>query len=469
MYEKVLKTIQKYHMIQPHEHIVLGLSGGADSICLLYLLKRLQEEMAFQLYAVHIHHGLRGDAADQDAIFVKGICQKLAVPCEIYYRDIRSEASLLKISEEEAGRKARYEIFHQCLNAHGKGKIAVAHHMNDQAETVLFNMMRGSSLKGLGGILPIRGVLIRPLIDCTRHEIEVFCSDNLLQYMKDYTNELCQYSRNQIRLELIPYIEKNFNPNFIRQMGNMSELVREEDAYLEEEALRLFQGVKKEATSEHVILDIDKLMLIHPVVQKRILRNVLLVLGVGLKDFEYKHILSLKALLEKESGKRISLPFGVIAQRVYQELHFLKGEQEKATWAYTLSKDDLNFYIEETGHQVKVRFFENENYTDFPQNLYTKWFDYDKIECNLAIRNRRDGDFIALTGKKKLKDYFIDEKIPREIRQNLPLVVDGSNILWVVGYRMSDYYKVTKATKTIMALEITEEQPKNGKIIDFDS
>jgi tRNA(Ile)-lysidine synthase len=447
-------------MIEVKDHVIVGLSGGADSVCLLWILNQLKDVLDIQVHAIHVHHGLRGEAADDDAKFTKKLCEELNIPIEIIYREIGEEAKKNKISVEEAGRVARYECFYKKREALGSGKIAIGHHMNDQAETILFNMMRGSGLKGLGGINPVRGYIIRPLIECTRFELEDFCREHKLPFVNDLTNDLEVYTRNKIRLNLIPYIEQNFNTSFVKQMNGMGELIRDEDAYLDKQADCFISMIPNQKDNHTIHIDIDQLTKLDRVIRKRVYRKLIFNLSKGLKNYENKHILLIEDLLSKDTGKKLSLPYGIVVERVYNELCFRMIEENLEQWEYVVEKETTIVEIKEINGQFEFIKFDNQNYHQFSQNRYTKWFDYDKIKCNLTIRNRRIGDFIwlnGINGKKKLKDFFIDEKISRNMRDKIPLLADGSSILWIVGHRMSEFYKITEDTKRILEVNYIKE------------
>lgn len=461
MVNKVINTINKYNMIQYGDNVIVGLSGGADSVCLLWILNFLKKDLGIKLTAIHVHHGIRGQAADEDVLFAESFCQELNIPLEVVYRDIKEEAKRLRISEEEAGRKARYEIFGKRSIELGEAKIALGHHQNDQAETILFNVIRGSGLKGLGGIRPSRDLIIRPLIKCTRSEIESYCNENNLTYQEDETNQLLVYTRNKIRQELIPYIEKNLNPNFVNQMSNMSELLQEEEAYLEQQALAFYKRHSNKNNKADVCFDVNQLLNTHCVIRKRVYRKAIMDMGIALKDFEYKHINIIEDLLNKKTGKRVDLPYGVFVEKVYNELCFKIKKEYKKPWLHTIDKGNGTFYINEAKGTFELRVLQNENISEIPRNNYTKWFDYDKIKSNyLTVRNRQDGDYIylkGLNGKKKLKDFFIDLKVPRDERNHIPLLVDHDELIWVIGYRISEMYKVTDETTRILEVKYIKE------------
>ncbi len=468
MVEKVRNTLIKFHMVEPKEHILVGLSGGADSVCLLYVLNALKDEFGFTLQAVHVHHGLRGEDADLDALFSQKFCEGLGIECHVVHRNVQEEAKGLKISVEEAGRRARYESFDAIRANLGSCKIAVAHHMNDQAETVLFNFMRGSGLKGLGGMKPVRNEIIRPLMECKRTEIEAFCEGVPLAYRTDLSNEMNVYTRNKIRNELIPYIEKNFNGSFVSQMGQMSELLRDDMTFLEEAAQKYYVMVLKQVTGTQVILDAQRLQELHPAMRKRIFMLAIGAICKNLQGYESKHLAMLDSFIFMGTGKKLSLLNHLTVEKVYQEVRFSleePTEEEKGSfWEYILPKVDTIVEMKEIDAQLQIRVLEGENPIKFGENRYTKWFDYDKIICDLKVRNRRDGDFIYLKGtklKKKLKDYFIDQKIPRDKRGLTPLITDGSNVLWIIGYRMNDAFKVSSDTKKILEVKFLSEEQAN--------
>lgn len=463
MHERVKKTLRKYKMIQPGDNILIGLSGGADSVCLLVLLNDLKEEFDIHLYAVHVHHGLRGLEADRDADFSRQLCNNLNIPFYLVRRSIEIEAKQHKISVEAAGRKARYDIFNKLKDEIGANKIAVAHHLNDQVETVLFHLMRGSGLKGLGGIKPVRGDIIRPLIECLRTDIEDFCKNEKIDYVNDTSNDTNHYSRNKIRHNLIPYIEKNFNPSFIRQAGFMSDLLREDEDFLETEAKRYYETVKKASGDHKIILDAGVLLKLHPSIRKRIYMCTILYLCQSLEGYESKHLNLIDDLLFMQTGKRISLLDGMSVQKVYQEVHFSNMFEKGTSWEYILPRNNIVLELKEINAKLSIRTFNNKNTIKNGENRYTKWFDYDKIIFNLTLRNRRDGDFIYLNGstqRKKLKDFFIDLKIPRDERNHIPLLADGSHVIWVIGYRVNKDYQVTEKTNKILEINFYTEEAK---------
>lgn len=448
-------TINTYKMIENKDHIVIGVSGGADSICLLHILYRLQEKYDLTLHTVHIHHGLRGEEADQDAAFVKKICHQYQIPYEGYYFDIAKEAEIRKMAEEEAGRIIRYQVFADAMAAVKAQKVAVAHTMNDQAETLLMRICRGTGVKGLGGIPPVRGAIIRPLIECTREQIEKYCEKQHLSYRIDSTNQLDIYTRNKIRLHLIPWIQKELNPNIIQTLGKTSILLQQEDQYIEEQSEEAFYKCLHLQEEGFVELNIEKLCQNTPVIVRRILRQAVLTVRGHVKDLTYGHVISLEELLTKQTGKQVYLPGEMVAEKQYDLLRIsVKSFEIKFCYDIVIGQ---RIYIPEIQKYVAARLLPKEDYGGSVQNVYTKRFDYDKIKDSLQIRSRQAGDKIqtkGMTGTKKLKKYFIDEKIPRLARDRIPLVVEGNNIIWIVGQVISEAYKIEQNTKTILEISV---------------
>ncbi|WP_058486501.1 tRNA lysidine(34) synthetase TilS [Defluviitalea phaphyphila] len=456
MLHKFYNTIKKYNMITMGDKIIVGVSGGADSMCLLHLLKELSNELDFSITVVHVNHGLRGKDAQEDAEFVENICKEWGIAFNLYHIDIKKEAKKRKCSEEEAGRILRYEIFEEERKKVNGNKIAIAHNMNDQAETVLMQLFRGSGLKGLGGISPVRGNIIRPLLEITREEIEDYCVKNHIEYRHDYTNDLNIYTRNKIRNEIIPLIKENINPNIVKTLYNMSTIIKEEDIFLDKKAKSLLKEAIEKETKNYLVINNIKFNSYDDVIKKRIIRIILEKLIGSLKDIASKHILDIIELSKKGTGKKINLPKKLVVKTQYDELIFQLGETNIQNFFYKIDIPS-SLFIEEIGLTIETKLLNREKFTLFNQDVYTKSFDYDKIEGSLCIRTRKPGDRIILkNGNKKLKDFFIDSKIPRDEREKIPLLADGNKILWVIGYRYSDAYKITANTNRILQVKVSK-------------
>lgn len=451
MKRETLDFINKYHMLHPGDRVVVGVSGGADSVCLLHLLRRLKGELRIELKAVHIHHGLRGAEADRDAAFSKEFCRQLGMLCEVTEIHADVEAKAQGISVEEAGRNARYRI----LEAEAVGwerepgpavKIAVAHHGDDSAETILHNLCRGSGLRGLSGIPPVRGRIIRPLLWAERKEILSYLQSEGLTYVEDSTNGENDYTRNRIRNEILPLINSAVNEKAVKNMLRAGEIMGGADRYFVKKAK---EWLKNQTGVRGDYLSIPELQKEETIMQGYILREALKDRNYPLKDITGGHIDEVLSLLSKQTGKSVNLPGGISAERQYEQLRLLqRKEKEEQTeedkWDKEIPANDSPV--------VSMRVFPYEKRQEIPKNVYTKWFDYDKIGDALSVRHRRTGDYITLSdGKKKtVKAFMIDEKIPVKLREQITLLTEEAHVLWIIGYRISEYYKITDDTKNIL-------------------
>jgi tRNA(Ile)-lysidine synthase len=455
---KVLKAIEKYNLINSKDNIVLGLSGGPDSLALFYVLKELQENLDFTLHAAHVNHLIRGEESDKDEEYVMNICKRYNIPFYSRKIDVKRYAKEHRLSEEEAGREIRYNFFNNILNKLGKGKIAVAHNKNDQAETVIMRFMRGTGIDGLKGMDYQNGNIIRPLLGVTRDEIERFCKDVGIEPRIDKTNLEPIYGRNKIRLELIPYMEENFNKSIIDTLFRMSRIIKTDSDFLYQYSLDIFKDVVINKENNKVCLDIEKIAKLHKSIQSRILRLSIEEVIKSLKGIEEKHINDIIELISKKNtGKKLDISNDVQVRISYNKLIIEKNTNKSSVnkYRYKIKIND-SIYIQELNSFLRAQMI-NINEVDLDNKTrFIRYFDYDKIKGDLLIRNRKPGDrFIPLgmNGNKKIKDFFIDEKIPREERDKIPIIQDDENILWIVGYRMSELYKITKDTKKVLLLE----------------
>lgn len=470
MIEEVRKYVNKNHMIQPGDRIVAGISGGADSVCLLLVLLELRETQSFELSVVHVNHGIRKEAY-QDAEYVEMLCRERGIPFRLVEKDVEAVAGIYRLSPEEAGRKVRYEAFRQELARFGsKGKIAVAHNKNDLAETVLFNLFRGSSIKGMCGIAPVRDNVIRPLLCMNRVEIEAYLAEKEIHFCIDKTNAEDTYTRNRIRNHILPYAESHINENASAHIAETADSMRE--------AEELLQRLTKEAFSKCVIpmgeaaggqdcglcISAVQLAELDRILQKYLVMECFTVLCGARKDISAVHVENACGLLEKQVGKRVDLPYGLFAERGYREIRIGKqrgkppeqSRKKQPEASVVTLQPGIYVRVEGLG-EVKSRLFPKGESEIIPENRYTKWFDYDKIRKSLLLRNRQIGDFFLINqlgGRKTLKDYMIQEKIPQGERAKLFLLADGEHIVWLIGYRISQYYKVNQNTKNILEVSI---------------
>lgn len=443
MLEEVYRYIKNNKMTEPGDTVLVGLSGGADSVCLLYVLSCLRERLGIRLHAVHVHHGIRGEEADRDAAYAESICADLNVSYDEVHYDIPAMAKERHLTEEEAGRIARYECFESWVSSGRAQKIAVAHNKNDNAETILFNLLRGSGVRGLSGMQPVRGNIIRPLLAVERKDIEAFIDSVGIRYCTDSTNLSEDYTRNRIRRNILAYAVSEINEGAVENIVQAGSRLAEAEEYLSHEAERIFDNIADIKTGQ-IIIDNGILRELPPIMRKYLVMHAFEKLCGRRKDITMRHIESAAAMADKDTGHILNLPYGMTAVRSYEKLILRNCLYEP---------DSSGFSAE----NVKMRMLKREKGQIIPQNMYTKWFDYDKISNTVEVRTRRTGDVIeVLPGghKKTVARYMIDNRIPAEKRDKILLLADNENIIWIIGYRISERYKVTESTENILEVSV---------------
>ncbi len=449
MLTKVKNTIEKFNMLKKGDRVIIGVSGGADSVCLAHIMNCLKEEYSLEIVLVHINHQLRGAEADRDEAYVMSLGERFADKVRIFSYDVEKIAREKGLTLEEAGRELRYKAFYKV--AGDKGKIAVAHNINDNCETMLMRFFRGTGIKGLCGINPIRDNIIRPLIEISRAEIEGYCVENKLEYYTDYTNNIDIYTRNKIRLRLIPFIERELNPNIVNTLYRTSEIMAAEDRYLNDAAQKAY--AECEVSPKRI--DVEKLKTYDPVIQRRIIRLGFVDFSADLHDISYSNVENVLSLTEKESGRTIELPHGLRAVREQSTIYFCRSEERKP-FCYEINIDE-KIYCRELGAYILLTDKKCEKNAKL---LYTIAFDYDKIILPLALRSRQTGDKIYIAGiggNKSLKKLFIDSKIPMVERDGIPLLAMGSDVLWISNMKTSDRYKAKDTTINYLYMYLLEE------------
>ena len=464
MLDRVRSFAETYQMIQPGGKVAAGISGGPDSVCLLLLLKELCREQGADLYAVHVHHGLRGAEADGDEAFVRELCAREQIPLRVFSFDVRERAAREGRSLEEAGRLCRYEAFREEAERLGGARIAVAHHLDDQAETVLFRLFRGTGLLGLCGMEPVRGDLIRPLLFVRRTEILDWLREQGISWRTDASNESMEYTRNRIRGELLPYVRTYINSQAELHVAEAARELAQVERYLERKTEEAFRLCVREEEQGCFLFETGFRSL-DPVIASRLLRRCMEETG-GLKDVERIHIQILSELMDRQTGSQAVLPGGRTARREYQGIRLEKKEaaaesaRESSAETYAgegILVPEIPGSLLDGGRVWKFSLENAQKDQIIPQKTYTKWFDYDKIKQCLVIRGRAPGDYLEINrehGRKKLKAYLVDEKIPARERNRLRLLADGSHIVWIPGHRISEGYKVTEDTRRILKVQI---------------
>lgn len=463
--ERVLSYMREKHMIEEKQAILAGVSGGADSVCLLLLLCSLKSRLDLRLFVVHVEHGIRGEESLADARFVRDLCKRLSVPCQVCPVDVPGRAKRLGQSLEEAGRTARYEIFEREARAleerHGrKCRIAVAHNANDNAETMLYHLARGTGIRGLAGIPPERGRIIRPLLALKREEIEAYLEEKGQKFCRDATNETDLYRRNRIRHRILPVMEE-LNPEAVRHMGRTGEMLGELDAWLQEVADRVLgEAVEPDGLRKEPLRKLPE-----PLRREVLHRWIARIWGEN-RDISCRHVEALAELLEAPAGKEIWLPGGRRVISTYRHLTTAEEDgREPVVGAVMLSGRQLTeqgtMEMAAGGYRFSFALRRREKNAEIPRKSYTKWFDYDKIKDDFEIRNRQPEDYLVIDDqgrRKPLNRYFIDEKVPRDRRDALPLLACGHHVIWVPGYRISAYYKVDETTENILEVQVREEE-----------
>ncbi len=461
MYQRVKDYVQRYHMLDEDDRVIAGVSGGADSICLLFMLLELSREFGFSVMAVHVHHGLRGNAADADAAYVETMCKKQGVELRTFYEDVGGYARRNGLTLEEAGRDVRREIFQKVLREENGTKIALAHHQNDNAETLLWNLCRGCSLKGLGGIAPVSEPWIRPLLCLKREEIESYLENRGISYCTDESNFTDDYTRNRLRSHVIPYLEEQVNRQAVFHMSETMESMRMVGEYVEQETKRYeglciqYEGLEDGVTK--AVLFETEFRQVPMALRGFVLHEMLCRVAGRRKDIGSIHIKELEELLNRQVGRQLHLPYHMCARRSYAGI-------ELSVMSDMISSDTKTEYPE---CPVEARVFDRTgDMVIFPENPYTKWFDYDIIKNTVKIRHREPGDYITISkdgGTQKLKQYFINEKIPGSLRDGIWLVADGKHIMWIVGYRQNQKYQITGKTRRILELKFYGGQDDGRK------
>lgn len=467
--KKVIKTIKNYEMIEEGDKIILAVSGGPDSICLLDILNQIKVQLNISLIVAHVHHSIRGKEANIEARFVRLKSCHLKLPFEQLTVSVPEIAREKNLSIEQAGRIVRYQFFQKLLRKFQAQKIALGHHADDQVETMLMRIIRGCGLRGLRGIPPKRGCFIRPLIECTRAEIEAYCKRRNISYCLDSSNKEPKYLRNKIRQQLIPLLKKEYNPALSKNLLQLQTIINDEFDFWEEITDNYYVKTLKKKTNNNIILDISKLREFPTGIQRLIIRRTLRHLKMFLEDIQFNHIEAIRLLsLDERGEKNLELPGRIKVTKSYQDLIFgvtdnmLIGERKKILplFEQELALDQEN-EITNLNIKIIIKLYECKN-IDFEKKVYKvnkneTYLDYDLLHFPLKIRNRRPGDrFQPLNSNffKKVKSYFIDQKIARHKRDQIGLVVDNSNrIVWIAGFHTDNRFKVTNKTKRVLYLK----------------
>jgi tRNA(Ile)-lysidine synthase len=452
----LVEKVKNSGLINYNDKIVVGVSGGPDSMCLLNILLTLSKEFDLIIFVVHINHCLR-EEADFEENYVRNFCDKSNIKFFSKKTDISTLAKQNKVSTEEIAREVRYNFFYEILKQTGSNKIAVAHNANDNAETILMNILRGCGPDGLTGISEINQNIIRPLIDIKRSEIEEYCSENMIQTMIDKTNLESVYMRNKIRNNIIPYLQE-FNPDIIAGLNKMGNIIQEEEEFIEEYIDEEYKEIKID-DKEKVILDKEKFIHLKTGLQRRILRKAVFEFCGSLKNISFNAIdNAILIIKDSHNGNIVKITNKVKILINYNKLEFFDEKEEKKDFIYELNIPGMT-YIHELDSYVSVEIADADKVPDIIKEKNKKIFDIAKTGKKLYLRNRKNGDYFyptGMTGTKKIKDFFSDNKIELYERDRIPILTNENDIIWVVGMRSSKKFLKDKSTKEVIIINYGE-------------
>ncbi|HBF5150563.1 tRNA(Ile)-lysidine synthase [Clostridioides difficile] len=460
IFDKVLSTINKHNLIQKGDKIVLGLSGGPDSVCLLHVLNRLKKDFNIEIYAAHLNHQIRGIEAQKDALYVSKLCEDMGIVFFVKSINVPKYCENEGLSLEEGARKLRYEMFYEIKDKIKANKIAIGHNLNDQAETVMMRIMRGTGLKGLKGIDYIRdNCIIRPILDVERDEIEEYCEAYNLNPRIDKTNLENIYTRNKIRLDLLPYMKDNFNSNVIESIVRMSNSLKSDNDYIEKEAEAKFREVSNIKEKGFVEINLDDFVCLHDAIKVRVLRNSIKHILGDTNFVDQRHIEDIMSLEDNSKvNKMLTLPRNIFVYRKKDSIILTNEEivNEEIEFYYNVPSNGF-IKIKELKQIIETQVMSIDRYKSMKLDNSSKGFDFNKVKGGIVIRSRRQGDKIKLAmGSKKVKDLFIDLKIPREERCKIPIITDSEGIICVGDYKISENYKIDENTKEVLKINFNK-------------
>lgn len=459
---RVEEYINRHRMLAPGMRVLVGVSGGPDSVALLDILYRLQGRLGISVVVAHLNHGLRGAEAEEDARYVRRLAQNLGLSSVMESADVAAYRKERGLSTQVAAREVRYRFFARAARETGAARVALGHHAGDQAETIVHHFLRGTGTAGLAGIPPVRAPFIRPLLAVRRQEIEAYCRDRELDPRRDPSNRNPAYTRNRLRTELLPLLEAEYNPNLINTLLRLGEICREENAYLEKEAAQAFQRLAVRVDGG-VCLEASALTAVPPALGRRVIREAWSALAGEHRALDFDHVERVLELIRAATGgRRLELPRGVTVGNQAGRVIFSRGTAplETEAWRYELQVPGRTA-LPAVGRQIiaEIRPVESGVALEALEPNEAV-LDLDTLSLPLYVRNRRPGDVFApqgLGGRVKLKKFMINAKVPRTGRERVPLVFDGEDrLVWVAGYRIAEFCKLTPKTRNTLWLNVSE-------------
>jgi tRNA(Ile)-lysidine synthase len=464
--QRVLAFIKENNIVAHREKLVVAVSGGADSVCLLYVLAALRKELVIELHIAHLNHQLRGKDSDADARYVTSLAKKLGIPATIASQDVKAYQKQHRLSLEEAAREVRYSFFAEVAAKIGATKVAVGHTADDHIETMLMHLVRGSGMRGLRGLKPVSQLkfasgsptVIRPLLELSRAETTSYCRAHKIKPRLDASNLTTKPMRNKVRLQLLPLLRK-YNPQIGAALKRLAYTAAGDYDYIEKVGLCLADSVYKKQKGA-VAIKKKELLALHPALQRQILRSAVAEILGSLKDIESSHIEDIIEALAKPAGKVIGLPFGLTFTIEYDR--YVLAMESASLCPYSPIEGEITLNIPGKtsipGGVINATIEKKSAGKEWggESNDFSACLDYDRAGKKLIVRSRRPGDRfqpLGMAQPKKLNVFMIDTRIPQVWRGNIPLVGAGNHIAWVAGYRIDERYKVRPETKSVLHLE----------------
>lgn len=469
--QRVLDYIREKRLLPGGQKLVVAVSGGPDSVCLLRILADLRHELGVALHVAHLNHQLRGAESEADAAYVAGLARRLHLPATIESRDVKDYRNQQRISLEEAAREVRYDFLGEVAEAVGAARVAVGHTADDHIETILMHLLRGSGTRGLRGLRPLSRwksacgdlTIIRPLLELTRRDTLAYCRRHRLKPRSDASNYSPEPFRNRIRRYLLPELRK-YNPQIAEALLRTAAIAADDLDYIDSEVARLWNEVARKDKGA-VIIDRKGLIALPPALQRYLLRRAIETVLGSLKDIEAVHIEDILNALEKPAGKAIGLPSG---------LNFtIEGDR------YVLAPDSLSLCplppLENeaeltipgrtglTGWDIEAEIISGADFKEIKGKNpdFTAYFDFNRTGSHITVRSRRPGDRfqpLGLRQPKKLNRFMIDARIPRSWRRRVPVVAAPEQIIWVAGWRIDERVKVTDKTLKVICIKFKRTQ-----------
>ncbi|MCJ7496695.1 MAG: tRNA lysidine(34) synthetase TilS [candidate division Zixibacteria bacterium] len=452
---KFEETLSKWNMLKKGDKVIVACSGGPDSTTLLYLLNQLKEKYNLKLIIAHINHKLRGKESNKDEKFVNRLADRLKL--EFYSKsfDVKKIARKEKLSIEECARKIRYDYLNELANRINATKIALGHNADDQAETVLMRLFRGAGGLGLSGIPKMSGKIIRPLLDLKREEIEQFLERNKVGFRIDSSNLRKDYFRNRVRLELIPLLRKSYNPKIVDALNRTASILSAQEKFLKEETFKVFNKIV-EREDKKISLDLDKLFNYDIYFRRALVRHAITQLGDGVFKSNFERIERILDLAEeKKVGRRVFLSKTLLAEISSDYLNLYQVEKKKKGLSIVFPgiKRSKRFKLNMDSEIILRKNWKEKTYTD---DQMVAFLDWDKLKLPFILRNPESGDKfkpLGMKGTKSLKDFLTDLKVPRYEKERALVLTSKGKIVWVLGHRIADEFKITKDTTKILKIK----------------